>query len=117
MQFGSAEQAEQDGAELGESLANREDVTHAEQVDDPVHGGRLRDQAHRTAAHRGQPTGHQERPQAGAVHERDPGQVEQQRRAVPTHHRQHHVPERLGHVGVDVSARPHDGAAIPRTDM
>ena len=36
--------------------------------------------------------GHQERPQAGAVHERDPGQVEQQRRAVPAHHRQHHVP-------------------------
>ena len=40
-EFGSAEQAEQDGAELGQPLANREDVTHAEQVDDPVHGGRL----------------------------------------------------------------------------
>ena len=36
VQFGSAEQAKQDGAELGEPVANREDATHAKQADDPV---------------------------------------------------------------------------------
>jgi hypothetical protein len=41
LQFCPTERAEVDGAELAEPLANREGVTHAEEGDDPAHGGRL----------------------------------------------------------------------------
>jgi len=62
------------------------------------------------------PPGRQERPQAGAVHERDTGHVEQEPRAVLAHDPQQSLLQRGLRADVDFSADRHDGAVITGAD-
>jgi len=95
---------------------DREQVPRPGQVDNAADGRGHRDQAYGPAAQLGVPPGHYDRPQAGAVHERHPGQVEQEPRATLAHGAQQDVLQRSNGADVDVSADRHDGAVTGGAD-
>jgi hypothetical protein len=88
-------------------------LVRAGQFDDPAD---RRDLAHVPAAQLGAAPGCQERPQAGAVHERDAGHVEHEPRAALADDRRQGQLQRGLRAGVVLSADRHDGAAVTGAD-